>query len=211
MKALRGKAGGGRMTETLLERRARLMGPNVPTFYRTPVHIVRGEGVWLWDAGGKRYLDCYNNVPHVGHCHPGWWRRSARRRATLNTHTRYLHDLVLDYIERLTATFGPRDFSGDPDLHGVRGERHRAAHGAGGDGQDRHHRHRQHLSRQHQAVSQLSTRSPPIGGRWPHVRLVPAPDPLRPAAGPGGAGAASPPRSRGPSPSWRRRATAFRA
>ena len=38
--------------------------------YRQPVHIVRGEGVWLWDASGKRYLDCYNNVPHVGHCHP---------------------------------------------------------------------------------------------------------------------------------------------
>ena len=58
------------MTETLADRRARLMGPNVPTFYRTPVHIVRGQGVWLWDADGKRYLDCYNNVPHVGHCHP---------------------------------------------------------------------------------------------------------------------------------------------
>ena len=58
------------MNETITDRRARLMGPNVPTFYRTPVHIVRGEGVWLWDAAGKRYLDCYNNVPHVGHCHP---------------------------------------------------------------------------------------------------------------------------------------------
>lgn len=54
----------------LLKRRARLMGPNVPTFYDPPLHIVRGEGVWLWDAGGRRYLDCYNNVPHVGHCHP---------------------------------------------------------------------------------------------------------------------------------------------
>ena len=57
------------MTESLVEKRARLMGPNVPTFYRTPVHIVRGDGVWLWDANRRRYLDCYNNVPHVGHCH----------------------------------------------------------------------------------------------------------------------------------------------
>ena len=58
------------MTQDLLDRRARLMGPNVPTFYETPVHIVRGQGVRLWDADGKAYIDCYNNVPHVGHCHP---------------------------------------------------------------------------------------------------------------------------------------------
>jgi len=50
----------------LIERRRRLLGPNVPTFYETPVHIVRGEGVWLWDVSGRRYLDCYNNVAHVG-------------------------------------------------------------------------------------------------------------------------------------------------
>ena len=56
--------------EDLIARRARLMGPNVPTFYRDPVEIVRGEGVWLWDSAGRRYLDCYNNVAHVGHCHP---------------------------------------------------------------------------------------------------------------------------------------------
>jgi 4-aminobutyrate aminotransferase-like enzyme len=67
------------MTETLTDRRARLMGPNVPTFYRHPVHLVRGEGVWLWDADGKRYLDCYNNVPHVGHCHPRGHRDHAHQ------------------------------------------------------------------------------------------------------------------------------------
>ncbi|MFN7595267.1 MAG: aminotransferase class III-fold pyridoxal phosphate-dependent enzyme, partial [Cereibacter sp.] len=94
------------MTEDLMQRRARLMGPNVPTFYRTPVHLVRGKGVWLWDAAGKRYLDCYNNVPHVGHCHPRVVKAICRQAGILNTHTRYLHDLVLDYIERLTATLG---------------------------------------------------------------------------------------------------------
>ena len=93
------------MTETLVDRRARLMGPNVPTFYRTPVHIVKGEGVWLWDAAGNRYLDCYNNVPHVGHCHPRVVQVICAQVGQLNTHTRYLHDGVLDYIERLTATF----------------------------------------------------------------------------------------------------------
>ena len=54
----------------LLAKRDALLGPGMQTFYRTPLHLVRGEGVWLWDADGRRYLDCYNNVPHVGHCHP---------------------------------------------------------------------------------------------------------------------------------------------
>jgi len=93
------------MTEDILARRARLMGPNVPTFYRHPVHITRGEGVWLWDAGGRRYLDCYNNVPHVGHCNPRVVEAICKQAATLNTHTRYLHEGILDYVERLTATF----------------------------------------------------------------------------------------------------------
>lgn len=51
----------------LLERRYRIMGEKAPLFYEEPVHIVRGEGVWLFDADGKKYLDVYNNVPHVGH------------------------------------------------------------------------------------------------------------------------------------------------
>ncbi len=68
------------MTETLAERRARLMGPNVPTFYRTPVHITRGQGVWLWDAGGRRYLDAYNNVAMWAIATPAWWRRLPTRR-----------------------------------------------------------------------------------------------------------------------------------
>lgn len=84
--------------------RARFMGPNVSTFYDDPVHLVRGEGVWLWDADGRKYLDCYNNVPHVGHCNPRVVDAICRQASTLNTHTRYLHDGILDYIERLTAT-----------------------------------------------------------------------------------------------------------
>ena len=101
-----GHAGDDTATETLLERRARLLGPNVPTFYDTPVHIVRGEGVWLWDKAGRKYLDGYNNVPHVGHGHPRVVAAIADQAALLNTHTRYLHEGVLDYIEALTARFG---------------------------------------------------------------------------------------------------------
>ena len=88
----------------LLSDRARLMGPNVSTFYDDPVHIVRGEGVWLWYADGRKYLDCYNNVPHVGHCNPRVVEAICQQAATLNTHTRYLHEGILDYIECLTAT-----------------------------------------------------------------------------------------------------------
>ena len=93
--------------EKLLERRARLLGAQAPLFYEEPVHIVRGEGVWLYDAGGRRYLDCYNNVPHVGHCHPAVVEAMHRQASTLNVHTRYLHETILEYSERLTATFDP--------------------------------------------------------------------------------------------------------
>jgi len=61
--------------------------------------------VWLYDADGKRYLDMYNNVPHVGHCHPHVVEALTRQIATLNTHTRYLHENILDYAERLTGKF----------------------------------------------------------------------------------------------------------
>jgi 4-aminobutyrate aminotransferase-like enzyme len=74
-------------------------------FYDDPVHIVRGEGVWLYDADGRKYLDMYNNVPHVGHCHPHVVNAICEQVATLNTHTRYLHDNVVDCAERLTAKF----------------------------------------------------------------------------------------------------------
>ena len=94
-------------TKALIERRARLLGPNVSTFYQDPVHVVRGEGVWLWDAQGRRYLDCYNNVPHVGHCNPRVVEAIHQQASTLNTHTRYLHEGMLDYIERLTGTMDP--------------------------------------------------------------------------------------------------------
>lgn len=90
---------------TLLERRQRLMGKAYRLFYEQPVHIVRGEGVWLYDASGKKYLDVYNNVPHVGHCHPRVVDAICKQAQTLNTHTRYLHETVLDYAEKLTAKF----------------------------------------------------------------------------------------------------------
>ena len=89
----------------MVARRERLLGPGNPLFYEDPVHLVRGEGVWLFDADGRRYLDCYNNVPCVGHCHPKVVEALCRQAKLLNTHTRYLHENILDYAERLLGKF----------------------------------------------------------------------------------------------------------
>ncbi len=91
--------------EARIVRRAALLGPAYRLFYETPVHLVRGEGVWLYDRDGNAYLDTYNNVASVGHCHPRVVAAMTRQAATLATHTRYLHDAVLDYAERLLAHF----------------------------------------------------------------------------------------------------------
>ena len=96
--------------EQLVERRRRAMGPAYRHFYREPLYIVRGEGVWLYDDDGRRYLDCYNNVPSVGHCRPEIVDALSRQAATLNTHTRYLHHAIVEYAEMLADTL-PGDLS----------------------------------------------------------------------------------------------------
>ncbi|MDH3430193.1 MAG: aminotransferase class III-fold pyridoxal phosphate-dependent enzyme [Gammaproteobacteria bacterium] len=90
-------------TAELLKRRKQLMGSAYRLFYDRPLHLVRGEGVWLFDADGNKYLDMYNNVPHVGHCHPRVVEAIFEQARTLNTHTRYLHENVVNLAERLTA------------------------------------------------------------------------------------------------------------
>ncbi len=87
-----------------LARRQRLLGAGAELFYERPLHIVRGSGVWLYDARGLAYLDVYNNVPHVGHTHPEVVAAIQKQTALLATHTRYLHARILEYAERLTAT-----------------------------------------------------------------------------------------------------------
>jgi 4-aminobutyrate aminotransferase-like enzyme len=93
------------MPSTLLERRERVLGKKSLLFYDEPLNLVRGSGVWVEDAEGRRYLDGYNNVPHVGHCHPHVVDAITRQTRTLNIHTRYLHEGVVEYGERLTSTF----------------------------------------------------------------------------------------------------------
>jgi 4-aminobutyrate aminotransferase-like enzyme/Ser/Thr protein kinase RdoA (MazF antagonist) len=86
-----------------LERRARLLGPYAYLFYENPLHIERGEGVWLYDDEGNRFLDAYNNVPHVGHCHPHVVKSISQQSRLLNTSTRYMHGLILELAERITS------------------------------------------------------------------------------------------------------------
>lgn len=99
-----GRANLGPVTEAMIERRDALLGPAYRLMYEHPLHIVRGEGVWLIDPQGRRYLDVYNNVTSLGHCHPAVTEAICTQVRTLATNTRYLHDTILELAERLLAS-----------------------------------------------------------------------------------------------------------
>jgi 4-aminobutyrate aminotransferase-like enzyme/Ser/Thr protein kinase RdoA (MazF antagonist) len=89
----------------LAARRRRALGPAItPPTYARPVHVASGSGVWLHEAGGRRLLDAYNNVPVVGHCHPRVTEAVVRQTRALNTHARYLYEPLVELAERLVAT-----------------------------------------------------------------------------------------------------------
>ena len=171
------------MKNNLMARREAVLGPNVSTFFENPVHLVKGEGVWVWDADGRKYLDCYNNVPHVGHCHPNVVAAIAAQAAILNTHTRYLHDGIIDYAERLTAKFQPQlnqviMVCSGSEANDIALRMAQAMTGKTGIISTDNTYHGNTM-----AVSQLSSRKPPIGGYAANIRHVTAPDTLRPVGG----------------------------
>ncbi len=90
--------------EEILAARAKRIGPSLSLSYRRPLEIVRGAREWLFDETGRPFLDCVNNVAHVGHAHPRVVRAAHEQMATLNTNTRYLHENLVRYAERLTET-----------------------------------------------------------------------------------------------------------
>src|SRR5215510_3759281 len=96
--------------KSLIEARDRLLGRNLSVAYERPLHIVRGSMQYLYDDEGRRYLDAYNNVAHVGHCHPKVVAAGQEQMRLLNTNTRYLSELIVRYAEKLTATL-PRSLS----------------------------------------------------------------------------------------------------
>ncbi len=97
----------GDAERALIERRDASMGAAYRLFYERPIHVVRGEGAFLYDLDGLDYLDAYNNVPVVGHSNERVRHAVGEQLGRLNTHTRYLTNEVVDYAERLTGMFPP--------------------------------------------------------------------------------------------------------
>jgi 4-aminobutyrate aminotransferase-like enzyme/Ser/Thr protein kinase RdoA (MazF antagonist) len=93
-----------RTTAELVSARQKHLGPSLSISYDAPLHIVSGSRQYLYDSDGRRYLDCVNNVAHVGHSHPYIVRAASDQMAILNTNTRYLHERLIEYSERVTAT-----------------------------------------------------------------------------------------------------------
>jgi 4-aminobutyrate aminotransferase-like enzyme/Ser/Thr protein kinase RdoA (MazF antagonist) len=96
-------------SETLAYRKLHL-GRSLSLSYRTPLKILRGDGAWLIDHLGRRYLDTVNNVAHVGHEHPRVVRAGQKQMAVLNTNTRYLHDQINEFARELLTTL-PNELS----------------------------------------------------------------------------------------------------
>jgi len=169
--------------KSLIDRRTKVLGPAYRLFYEKPLHIQRSEGVWLWDKDGRKYLDAYNNVASVGHCHPRVVEAVTKQLSVLNTHTRYLHEGVVTYAERLLATM--------PDALG-----HVMFTCTGSEANDIALRIARSYTRRegvivtrlayHGLTEAVAELSPSLGAftpRGPRVRLIDAPDGLRiPAA-----------------------------
>lgn len=163
----------------MVERRRKSFGDALPLFYQEPVHFVRASGVWLYDQEGQPYLDAYNNVPSVGHCHPHVVQAVAEQSARLNTHTRYLSEVVTRYAERLLATF-PADLSNvlftSTGTEGVDLAMRIARYHTGASGfivtRFAYHGHSS-------AVAEITPAFGPGVALGAHVRTVPAPDGYR--------------------------------
>ncbi|WP_230383118.1 aspartate aminotransferase family protein [Paracoccus shanxieyensis] len=95
-----------------VERRQRLLGPAYRLFYQNPVELREGRGTRLFDSQGHEYLDAYNNVVSVGHCHPHVVQAVHRQLSTLCTHTRYIQEGILDYAETMLPSYGGRIAAG---------------------------------------------------------------------------------------------------
>jgi len=93
-----------RRAAEIARERGQRMSPALSLGYAEPLHIVRGDGAYLFDAAGSPWLDLVNNVAHVGHCHPRVVAALTGQAGLLNTNTRYLHDAVITYARRLAAT-----------------------------------------------------------------------------------------------------------
>ncbi|MEM6480929.1 MAG: aminotransferase class III-fold pyridoxal phosphate-dependent enzyme, partial [Pseudomonadota bacterium] len=101
----------GTPDDPLLARRMRNFGAASVLFYSRPLELVRGRGCWVEDASGAKYLDFYNNVPSVGHCHPRVVEAICMQLSELNINSRYLHQKTETYLDRLKSTFPKGDWN----------------------------------------------------------------------------------------------------
>ena len=101
------EASSNAIEDELLQKRHAYLGEKATHFYERPMHFERARGAYLYATDGHAYLDCYNNVPQVGHCNPHVVRAIARQAAALNTNTRYMYSSILEYAERLTGKLAP--------------------------------------------------------------------------------------------------------
>ncbi|XP_058916603.1 5-phosphohydroxy-L-lysine phospho-lyase isoform X3 [Kogia breviceps] len=98
-------AAGPRGKAATLALRRRLLSNSCRLFFpEDPIKIVRGQGQYMYDEQGAEYIDCINNVAHVGHCHPLVVQAAHEQNQVLNTNSRYLHDNIVDYAQRLSET-----------------------------------------------------------------------------------------------------------
>ena len=88
----------------IIDLRSKHLGPSLSLSYDEPLHIVYGKRQYLFDAEGNRYLDCVNNIQHVGHCHPKVVEAAQKQYKKLNTNTRYLDETIVTYAKNITAT-----------------------------------------------------------------------------------------------------------
>jgi len=93
----------GRSKQQILNLRDQFIGKSLSISYHKPLKIIRGAFQYLFDEEGRTYLDAVNNVPHVGHCHPRIVKAAQKQMTILNTNTRYLHDYIIEYAQRLTS------------------------------------------------------------------------------------------------------------
>ena len=99
-------------TQQIQARRDHAMGAGTPLFYNEPLHLVRGDGVNLYDPAGRRYIDMYNNVPCIGHANPAVVEAMVRQQSTLNVHSRYLHEGIIEFCEKLAALHDGKQTAG---------------------------------------------------------------------------------------------------
>jgi 4-aminobutyrate aminotransferase-like enzyme len=180
---MKAAAAGGALEERLRQR-AKVFGAASVLFYERPLEFLRGEGCWLYDAQGVAYLDAYNNVPSVGHCHPRVVEAIARQLGELNVHTRYLHPHIIEFAQALLATVPARLSNVTFTCTGSEANDlalRQAAHFTGGEGVVVTE------AAYHGNTARVSEVSPSSFAAWtppPHVRVVAAPDArLAPPAG----------------------------